>query len=74
VAFIYVAGLSGIFIFLAGASAYAALVAVANLVYRASHGRFFRWISPWTIIPLIPILIASMVLSFAAWSNYSGPK
>ncbi|MDY7231924.1 hypothetical protein [Hyalangium rubrum] len=61
-------------LWLASAVPYGVLLVLVNLVYRASSGHFFRWFSRATIVPFLLLLPVWIVVAYALWSNYPGPK
>ena len=46
-----------VFAFVAVVPAYAVLLALVNVVYRLTSGRFFRWVSWGTFAPLLLLFL-----------------
>ena len=50
---------------------YVILIVLANLSYRLAAGRYFRWLSWRTMLPLCALLVGG--LSFFFYAIYTGP-
>ena len=72
-AFVVIVALSGAIYALAAGLGFWLLVAVANLIYRISSGRWFPWRTRWTVVPFFLLVILCFVVAYAGWSNFPGP-
>ena len=51
---------------------YVVLIVLANLSYRLAAGRYFRWLSWRTMLPLGALLVGG--LGFFFYAIYTGPS
>lgn len=72
--FLPVVVLSGLALWVGAGAVYWVLVALSNVLYRATRGQWFRWGSRWTMVPFFLLAIVCFGVAWAGWASYPGPK